>query len=103
VDDLPDRGGITVLHVFGSVQCACRSPDGDGGQGEDLEEVPIEGNEVFFDQSMAGHEVVLEREAQQRTDFVVAVVGQTVAVRYHDEKDIEQAFVLAQAAPEAIA
>jgi hypothetical protein len=63
----------------------------------------VKSDQVFFDEPVSGRQVVVKGEAKQRADFVVAVVRQAVPVRDQDEKDIEQAFVLAQAAPEAIA
>ena len=68
-----------------------------------LKKMTVKGDQVFFDEPVSGRQVVVEGEAKQRTDFVVAVVRQAVSVRDQDEKDIEQAFVLVQAAPEAIA
>jgi predicted Zn-dependent protease len=44
-----------------------------------LKEVPIEGDEVLGDQTIAGYEVVIERASQQRTDFIVAVVTNGVS------------------------
>jgi hypothetical protein len=67
-----------------------------------LEEVAVKGDEVLVDQTIASHHVVIEREAKQGAQFIVAVVGQTVSVRHQNEKDIEQAFGLAQATPEAM-
>lgn len=63
----------------------------------------IKGDEVLFDQPIAGPEVVIEREAQPRTALSVAVGRQPVAVCHQAEKPIAQACLLAPAAPEAIA
>lgn len=63
----------------------------------------VKSDQVFFDQPVSGYQVVVEGEAKQRTEFVVAVVRQAVSVRRQDEKDIKQTLVLTQAAPEAIA
>ena len=85
--------------------CAQRGSGGSDGffrQRQDLKEVAIKGNEVLFNQAIAGHYVVIEREAKQGTQFIVAVVRQTVAVCHQNEQDIEQAFVLAQAVPETM-
>ena len=102
-DELPDGGGVGLCHLRCAVQRAVPLAHGCGWKREDLKEMAIKGDEVLVDEGIAGHEVVLKREPQQRTDLIVAVVRQAVSVRHHDEKHIEQEFMLAQAAPEAIA
>ena len=72
-------------------------------QREDLKEVSIKSDEVLVDEGIAGHDVVIQRELQKRTDPIVAVVRQAVSVPDQDKKHLEQELMLAQAGPEAIA
>jgi len=67
-----------------------------------VQEGTIEGAAGLGAQTMAGHEVVIERAAPQRPAFIVAVGGETVAVCHPDETHREPAGGWAQTPPEAI-
>jgi len=61
-DDLPDRGRVGVRHVLRAVEWSGRLEHGLGWEREHLKEVPIKGNEVLFDQSITGYEIVIQGE-----------------------------------------
>src|SRR5687768_4114643 len=102
-DDLPDGGRVGLCHVRRAVERSGRLAHGCEWQREHLKEVTIKRNEVLLDEGIAGEEVVIQGKLQQRTDFIEAVVGQSLAIRNHNEKHIEQECMLAETAPEAIA
>jgi len=89
-----------VLRV---VERTSRLEHGSGRQREHLKEVAIKRNQVLLDEGIAGEEVVIQGELQQRTYLIEAVIGETVAISDQDEKHLEQERMLAETAPEAIA
>jgi hypothetical protein len=101
-DDLPDGGRVGLCHVRRAVERSGRLAHGCEWQREHLKEVTIKRNEVLLDESIAGKEVVIQGKLQQRTYLVETVVGQTVAISDQDQKHLEEKFMLAETAPEAI-
>jgi len=61
-DDLPDRGRVGVRHVLRAVEWSGRREHGLGGERAPRKAGPIQGNEVLFDQSSTGDEIVLQGE-----------------------------------------
>ena len=102
-DDLPDGGRVGLGHVLRAVERTGRLEHGSGRQREHLKEVAIKRNEVLLDEGIAGEEVVIQGELQQRTYLIEAVVRQTIAISDQDQKHLEQELMLAETAPEAIA
>src|SRR5919109_5300926 len=88
-DDLPDGGRVGLCHVRRAVERSGRMAHGCGWQREHLKEVTIKRNEVLLDQGIAGEEVVIQGELQQRTDLIETIVGETVAISDQDQKHIE--------------
>jgi hypothetical protein len=102
-DDLPNGGGVGLGHLLYAVQRGWRLEYRVGGQREHLKEVAIKGEEVLLDERITGDEVVIERELQQGTYLIEAVVGQAVAVGHQDQKDVQQQLMVREAGPKAIA
>lgn len=102
-DDLPNGGGVGWGHLLRAVKRCWRVEDRVSGQREHLKEVAIKGDEVLLDERMTGEEGGIERERQQGTDLIEAVVGQAGAVGHKDYKDVQQQFMVREAGPKAIA
>jgi hypothetical protein len=102
-DEPPDRRRVGLFHLRWTLQRSWLLAHRCWGQREDLKEVSIKSDEVLVDEGIAGHDVVIQRDLQKRTDLIVAVVRQAVSVPAQDKKHIEQELMLAQASPEAIA
>jgi hypothetical protein len=101
-DKLTDSGGI----VFGEVLLGFkrRGPFSRSvlGEGEDLVEVSIKSDQIFFDQCVSGPEILIETEAQRGTDFIIAVVGQAVTVGGQDQKQVEKELMMGEGVKEAL-
>jgi hypothetical protein len=54
----------------------------------------VEGDKIFFYQPVAGNDVIIKSDSQQYADFVITVVGKTVAIPYQDEKNIKQKLMM---------
>src|SRR6516162_919787 len=87
--DLPNGGRVGLRHLLRAVQRGGRLEHGTEGQRQHLKEMAIKCDEVFFDERIARHEVVIQGQLQQCTDLIEAVIGQAVAVGYKDQKDIQ--------------
>jgi hypothetical protein len=58
-DELTDGGGVDLLHLLRGAKRGWRHPDRVLRQREDLKEEPVKGNEVFLDEGVSGHQVVI--------------------------------------------
>jgi len=71
-------------------------------QSKNLEDSPVKGDEVLFNQTVSGFNILLQGELQQAADAVIAVEGQPMAIRGQDKQEVQKQFVLAQRGQEAI-
>jgi hypothetical protein len=102
-DDVPEGGGVGLRHVLRAVERSSRLQYGVGRQREHLKEVAITRHQVLLDERMAGYEVVIAGQRQQRTYRIEAGGGQPMALSNQDEQHLEHECMLAETAPEAIA
>src|SRR6266540_71180 len=93
-DQPPDRRRVGLFHLRWTLQRSWPLAHRCGWQREDLKEVSIKGDEVLVEEGIAGHDVVIQRKLQKRTDLIVAIVRQAVSVRDQDEKHIQQELML---------
>lgn len=84
-DEPPDRRRVGLFHLRWTLQRSWLLAHRCWWQREDLKEVAIKRDEVLVDEGIAGHDVVIQRELQKRTDLIVAVVRQAVSVPDQDK------------------
>jgi hypothetical protein len=65
-------------------------PPGLFRQGKYLKEPAVEGDEVLLDQFVAGLQVFVENQSQQRADAVIAIERKPLAICRQNQKNVEQ-------------
>ena len=73
------------------------------GEREDLKAGAVEGDEVLVDERVAGAEVALQRDLQQRADRIVVIEAQAVAVGGEHQQHVEAELVGGERGEEAVA
>jgi hypothetical protein len=66
------------------------------GKIENLENLPIETDEILLQQSFPGLDILVHGQLDQRTDHVIAVVRKAVSVGGQNQKQIQQDLLLLQ-------
>jgi hypothetical protein len=59
-----------------------------------MKEGAVKGDQVPLDQSISGHDVVIDAELKKRVDHIVGVKGQAVAVRDQNKKEVKKKLFL---------
>jgi hypothetical protein len=72
-------------------------------QGEHLKEGAVEGEQILIDEGIAGSDIVVDAEADQGAELIVAVVREPMAIGDQDQEHIKQALLMSEVNPEAIA
>jgi hypothetical protein len=101
-DELTDGSGVPLRHIFFGFKRRGSFHKRVLWQGEHLVEITIKGDEVFLDESISGTEVFIERNPQESTDLIVAVIGKAPAVCYQYQKQVEQQFIMGETLKKAI-
>ena len=56
----------------------------------------VKSDEIFINQAISGFQVLIGVEAKLRTNGITAIKGETVTIRGHNQKQIQQQLVLTQ-------
>jgi len=67
-----------------------RNGDGFFRQIEDLEKLPVKSDQVPADKLVPGFDILIERKLKQRTDGIIGVIGDAVAVGSQDKEKVEK-------------
>ena len=57
---------------------------------EDLEEGPIRGDQILFDEAVSGFDVIVNGQLEVGTDRIIGVIGKAIAIRNQDKEDVKE-------------
>ena len=61
----------------------------------------VKGKQVFFYQLVTGNDIVIYREAKQRADLVIVVIGKSLAVGHKHKEKVQEQFISGEAGKKA--
>ena len=97
-----DGCGVTLHHVVLGFEESYGWTDGLFWKGEDLETVTVEGKQVFIDERVSGHDIVVDTEVKEPADPVIAVKGNAISICCEDEEEVKEKLVVGEALQKAV-
>jgi hypothetical protein len=62
----------------------------------------VKSDQIFFDQTVSGFQILIDAEAKQRANGIAAIKGQAITISGQYQKQIQQQFVLTHRGQESI-
>lgn len=102
-DAAVDDCGVLLDHVLLGFEEPIGRLGGGVGKREHLEEMAVEGDQVFADKLVSREDVIVEMEVEERADPALAVEGEAVSVADDDQEKVEEKLRIRESLPEAVA